>query len=50
MDEPKIAEELQKMEHEPLLPAEKKLVGWSIVLGVLLIGVLAWISHTFFPR
>jgi hypothetical protein len=48
MDEPKFAEELRKMEHEPLLPVEKKLVLWSILLGVLLIGVLAWVSHIFF--
>ncbi len=50
MDEPKFAEELRKMEQEPLLPVEKKLVGWSILLGLFLIAVLAWLSHTLFAR
>jgi hypothetical protein len=48
-DEPKIAEELKKMEHEPLLPVEKKLISWSLALGVLLLGLLIWISNKFFP-
>ena len=26
--EPKIADEMSKMTHEPLLPAEKKLITW----------------------
>ena len=45
---PKLAEELQKMEYEPLLPVEKKLVLWSIVTGLFLLGVLMWVSHAFF--
>lgn len=48
-EEPKLAEELKKMEYEPLLPVEKKLVGWSIALGLILLGILVWISYTFFP-
>ncbi len=48
-DRPKIADELKKMEHEPLLPAEKKLIVWSIGLGVVLLGLLVWVSYTFFP-
>lgn len=48
-DEPKLAEELQKMEYEPLLPVEKKLISWSIGLGVALLALLVWISNTFFP-
>jgi hypothetical protein len=47
MEQPKLAEELKKMEYEPLLPVEKKLVGWSIVLGVCLIALLVWIRHVF---
>jgi len=43
--EPKLAEELQKMPYEPLLPIEKKLVLWSILLGVILLGVLVWASR-----
>lgn len=45
----KIAEEIQKMEWEPLMPIEKKLVAWSISLGVVLLFALYWISATFFP-
>jgi hypothetical protein len=44
-----LAEELKKMEWEPLLPVEKKLIGWSIGLGVALLGILVWVSYTFFP-
>jgi hypothetical protein len=46
--EPKLSEELKKMEWEPLLPVEKKLIGWSIGIGVVLLGILVWISNTFF--
>lgn len=46
---PRLADEIAKMEHEPLLPVEKKLIIWSIALGVALLGVLTWISYTFFP-
>ena len=48
MNQPKLAEELQKMQYEPLLPIEKKLVSWSIVLGLALIAVLAWVSRFMF--
>ena len=48
MEEPKLTEELQKMEYEPLLPIEKKLITWSIVLGVALIAILVWVSNAFF--
>lgn len=48
-EEPRLAEELKKMEYEPILPVEKKLVGWSIALGIILLGILVWISYTFFP-
>jgi hypothetical protein len=40
---------MKRMEYEPLLPVEKKLIGWSIGAGVFLLGVLVWLSHTFFP-
>ena len=33
---------------EPLLPAEVKLVTWSLVLGVVLLGLLVWVSNAFF--
>ena len=34
---------------EPLLPIEKKLIGWSLGLGVVLLIILVFISRTFFP-
>jgi len=50
-EEPKLSEELKKMEaeYEPLLPIEKKLIVWSLGLGIILLGVLVWVSYTFFP-
>ncbi|MGA2618654.1 MAG: hypothetical protein ABSF26_13655 [Thermoguttaceae bacterium] len=41
-DQPKLADELRKMEHEPLLAVEKKLIAWSIGLGIVLLGLLVW--------
>ena len=37
------------MPDEPLLPIEKKLIGWSLGLGVVLLFVLIFISRTYFP-
>ena len=48
-EETKIADEIKKMEYEPLLPAEKKLIGYSLALGIVLLGILVWINYTFFP-
>jgi hypothetical protein len=48
MEEPKFAEEIKKMEYEPLLLVEKRLIAWSIGLGLVLIVLLVWVSHTFF--
>jgi hypothetical protein len=48
-DEGQLARELKEMQWEPLLPVEKKLIGWSIGLGVVLLGILVWVSYTFFP-
>jgi hypothetical protein len=48
-EEIKLAEELMKMEEEPLLPVEKKLIGYSIALGIALLGILIFISYRFFP-
>ena len=47
--EPKLSEELKKMEYEPLLPIEVKLISYSLLLGTVLLGVLVIISYTFFP-
>jgi len=55
MDEPTrptdadTARELAKLEYEPLLPAEKWLIGGSLALGAVLLGVLLWVSRTYYP-
>jgi uncharacterized membrane protein YvbJ len=36
------------MEWEPLLPIEKKLIAWSLIIGVVLLVVLYYVSETFF--
>jgi hypothetical protein len=47
-DETKISDEMKKIPEEPLLPVEKKLIGWSLGIGILLLGILVWLSYTFF--
>ncbi len=49
MEQPKIGEELEKIPYEPLLPIEISLIRWSLGLGVVLLGVLVFISYTYFP-
>jgi hypothetical protein len=46
--EPDPATELTQGADEPLLPIEKHLIVWSLALGVGLLALLTWISHTFF--
>ncbi|HZC55678.1 MAG TPA: hypothetical protein VE396_06465 [Xanthobacteraceae bacterium] len=41
-------DELSTVTDEPLLPIEKKLIGWSFGIGLFLLAVLAVITH-FFP-
>ena len=48
VEEPKLSEELKKMEYEPLLPIEKKLIIWSISLGVFLLAVLVGVNQFLF--
>jgi hypothetical protein len=43
-----LREELRTAPIEPLLPVEKKLIAWSLSLGLALLVVLAAINH-FFP-
>jgi hypothetical protein len=45
--QPNIAEEMRKMHAEPLLPIEKKLITWSLGLGIILLVVLVAISRMF---
>jgi hypothetical protein len=48
-DKPQLAEELKKMEYEPLLPVEMQLIRWSIGIGIASLIILYWVSATFFP-
>ena len=48
MNKPDLKTELAKAEYEPLLPIEKKLIGWSLGIGVTLLLVL-WIVSKLFP-
>jgi len=38
-----------ELAYEPLLPVEKQLIVWSLVLGVVLLVILIAISYAFFP-
>jgi hypothetical protein len=40
-----IRKELDAAAAEPLLPIEKRLIGWSLGIGVALLIVLAVINH-----
>jgi hypothetical protein len=48
--QPRIADEIRKMAAEPLLPIEKKLIGWSLGLGIVLLVVLVAVAKMFVPR
>jgi len=37
------------MEPEPLIHVEKKLIAGSPLLGIVLLGLLIWLSNKFFP-
>ena len=45
MEEPKLSEELEKMEYEPLLPVERKLIIWSVAAGIGGSGLLVFLSE-----
>ena len=47
MSQPNIGEELRKAPVEPLLPIEKKLIGWSLGIGISLLVVLAVVNRLF---
>ena len=49
---PKPAEQVIAPEaepYEPLLPVEKKLITWSLILGVALLLILMFVSYAVFP-
>jgi len=45
MPGPDLQQELQNAQPEPLLPVEKKLIGWSLGIGVALLVVLVLVNH-----
>jgi hypothetical protein len=47
MSEPDIRDELDRQPFEPLLPIEKKLIGWSFGIGVVLLVILLLINQLF---
>ena len=47
MEQPRVGEEIRKMEYEPLLPIEKKLIGWSLGIGIALMVVLVFVTKAF---
>jgi hypothetical protein len=40
-----LQQELQNAPPEPLLPIEKKLIGWSLGIGLVLLVILLLVSH-----
>lgn len=46
---PTVASEIRKMSAEPLLPIEKKLIGWSLGIGIALLIVLVTIAKIVIP-
>jgi hypothetical protein len=48
-EQPSLTTELAAIPYEPLLPAERKLIAISLLAGVVLLGILLWVSATFFP-
>ena len=46
---PNIGKELRQMPTEPLLPVEKRLIGWSLGVGMVLLVILVWATRALFP-
>jgi hypothetical protein len=47
MSQPDLRQELLVAAAEPLLPIEKKLIGWSLGTGLALLVILVIINHYF---
>ena len=45
MSQVNVGEEFRKAQDEPLLPVEKKLIGWSLGLGIAMLVVLIAVNH-----
>jgi hypothetical protein len=48
MSDTELRKELKHAAYEPLLPVEKKLIGWSLGLGLALLAVLLLLNR-FYP-
>lgn len=46
VEQPKVGEEMRKMPVEPLLPVEKKLIGWSLGIGLVLLVILVFATRS----
>jgi hypothetical protein len=47
MSQLNVGEEFRKADVEPLLPIEKKLIGWSLGIGLVLLVILAIVNQLF---
>jgi hypothetical protein len=45
MSQSDLKNEINAAEVEPLLPIEKKLIGWSLGLGLTLLAILIAVNH-----
>ena len=45
MSQPELERELRNAPVEPLLPIEKKLIGWSLGIGLVLLVILLAVNH-----
>jgi hypothetical protein len=46
--ESKVGDALANIPYEPFLPVESKLVAWSLIVGLSILGALVWLSQRFF--
>jgi len=47
MSQVNVGEEFRKAQAEPILPIEKKLIGWSLGTGLVLLVILVIVNHLF---
>jgi hypothetical protein len=47
MSDAQLREELKNAPVEPLLPIERKLIGWSLGLGIVLLAGLLIVNHLY---
>lgn len=47
--QPQLADEMKKMEYEPLAPVELSLIRWSLGIGLGALFILYFLSRFLFP-